>query len=151
MCNNKFARSSWNKPQPVTNPMSKPKKYDGFATNDKHKEELQRILQKEVPSDAYVITMNQTNYYIYLYQSQWNALRNMLLYGTTEFKNLSIDTLISVLEYKYPGIQSINNEIKTSEILRIYISNGLSQIDIDELSDQARIIASTNAANGKLL
>lgn len=147
----KFSRSSWNKFQPKFNSISKTQQYSNFSLEDKHKTELDKILHKEIPNDPYIITANRIKYYVYLYQSQWNALRLILLKGHENFIPISMDELINVLGYKYPNLQTINDKIKTSEILIIYINNGLTQDKIDELSDIAKVIASRYAIAGKLL
>lgn len=147
-----FSRSNWNKFQPRSNTTGKAQQYSGFSTEDKYKIELERILQKKVPMSVYTITVNQNNYYVYLYQSQWNALRQILLHGHPfGFESMEIETLIKELRGRYPGIQSISNAIKTADILAVYISNGLTQEKINELSEYARNNAAAYAANGKLL
>lgn len=126
--------------------------YANFATADKHKTELNRILHKMVPMSSYNITVNNKPYYIYLYQSQWNALRRILLHGHPfGFEPIPVDQIIIGLRNKYPGIRSISDSIKTSDILSVYISNGLAQDKLSELSEYARNIASAYAADGKLL
>lgn len=147
-----FSRSNWNKFQTRTNPEARTQEYSKFATASKYKTELQRIMQKEIPETPYVITIGSDVYNIHLYQSQWSALRRILLSGhPIDFEPMPMSKLITELKYSHSDIQSVYDSIKTVEILNIYLTNGMEMSKLDVLLERAKDIAAAHAADGRLL
>lgn len=146
-------RANWSKfqtPRHLSN--LKPQQYENFETNNRKCSHFQDILNEKIPETPYIITTNSSKYYVSLYKSQWNALRQILLNGyPVVFKSLPHSFIINSLHIDYPKLITIDDSIKTTDILMVYIKNGLTQYDLDTLSIYSRKNAAACAADGKLL
>lgn len=146
-----FSRSNWNKKTPDSNPIPYTEQYSSFATDSKNKKELHHLMNKEIPTRPYIITVNSQKYEICLYQSQWNALRSILLNGhVLDFNPLPTSVILDALKYKYANLTHISEAIKTAEILIVYLENGLSTDKLNIIIQRAKEMAASYAADGKL-